>query len=126
MIVKVRISSSEAAGWLGLVAALRRGALTLGAATILAMGANSSATLPPVPRKPALDPRVARIEAFFGRYRCPAPRHTKEYLRAADGYGLDYRLLPALSIRETHCGRTEKQPHNAWGYHHQSFPSLEV
>jgi len=61
------------------------------------------------------DPRIARLEKFFESYHCPAPHHTSEYLRAADSYRLDYRLLPAVSIRETLCGRTEKQQHNAWG-----------
>jgi hypothetical protein len=72
------------------------------------------------------DPRIARLEKFFQTYHCPAPHHTSDYLRAADGYGLDYRLLPAVSIRETLCGRTAKQQHNPWGYHHQNFASIEV
>jgi len=72
------------------------------------------------------DPRIARLEKFFGVYHCPAPHHTSEYLRAADSYGLDYRLLPAVSIRETLCGRTEQHQHNPWGYHHQSFASIEA
>jgi len=74
------------------------------------------------------DPRVPRLEKFFEIYHCPAPRHTSEYLRTADRYGLDYRLLPAISIRETLCGVTAKQPNNHWGYHpgRQSFPSIEV
>jgi len=72
------------------------------------------------------DPRAARLEHFFKTYHCPTPYPTFEYLRAADGYGLDYRLLPAVSIRETSCGRAERQQHNAWGYHpgHQEFPSV--
>ena len=68
---------------------------------------------------------MVRLEQFFGRYRCPAPQHIDEYLRAADSYGLDYRLLPALSIRETHCG-IEETRNNRWGYHpgRQGFASV--
>jgi len=107
--------------------ALRRGVGTLGVAASLALSANSTATLPAELRKPAPDPRAARLEQFFGRYRCPAPQHIDEYLRAADSYGLDYRLLPALSIRETHCGMEETR-NNRWGYHpgRKGFASVEA
>jgi hypothetical protein len=127
VIVKLRVTSLQARAWLGLAATLRRGALTLGAVASLALYANSSATLPPQLRIPAPDPRAARLEQFFRRYRCPAPQHINEYLRAADGYGLDYRLLPALSIRETHCGLEETR-NNRWGYHPggQGFVSVAV
>jgi hypothetical protein len=73
-----------------------------------------------------LDPRMGRLEKFFNIYHCPAPHHSSEYLRAADGYGLDYRLLPAVSIRETLCGITGSQQNNHWGYHRETFPSIEA
>jgi hypothetical protein len=98
----------------------------------LALSATTTADLPAAGIRPITslmskpDPRIARLEKFFKSYHCPAPLHTSEYIRAADGYGLDYRLLPAVSIRETLCGRTEKRQHNPWGYHHQNFPSIEV
>jgi hypothetical protein len=74
------------------------------------------------------DPRVERLERFFQHYNCPAPYHVHEYLRASDGYQLDYRLLPAISIRESLCGVSEQMENNFWGYHpdHQSFPSIEA
>lgn len=74
------------------------------------------------------DPRIARLETFFRNYHCAAPYHTTAYLRAADGYRLDYRLLPAVSIRETLCGATAGDENNFWGYHpgHQSFDSIEA
>lgn len=56
------------------------------------------------PYLPNLDPRFARLREFFRKYSCPAPQYVEEYLRTADAYGLDYRLLPAISIRETQCG----------------------
>jgi hypothetical protein len=81
-----------------------------------------SATAPP-----AHDPRIDRLERFFEIYHCPTPYYTDEYLRAADDYALDYRLLPAVSIRETSCGRQEWK-NNRWGYNpgRQRFPSIEV
>ena len=132
MIVRIRISTSQRAGWREFAAGLRRGAITLGAVAALTLSANSSATLPPGMRRPPPDPRIARLERFFHRYGCPAPQHVGEYLRAADSYGLDYRLMPALSIRETHCGIEEMRDdhfgNNHWGYHpgRQSFASVEA
>ncbi len=72
------------------------------------------------------DPRTARLERFFKIYHCATPYHTSEYLGAADRYGLDYRLLPAVSIRETACGKGAKELNNLWGYHpgRESFSSI--
>ena len=88
----------------------------------LAVSATGTADVPDV--KP--DPRIARLETFFRSYHCPAPLHTVEYVRAADSYGLDYRLLPAVSIRETQCGKTERRRHNHWGFHQENFASVEA
>jgi hypothetical protein len=108
------------------------------AAAGLALGATTVADVPSPLFKPGLtgesrpDPRVARLEKFFRRYHCPAPHHVSEYLHVADGYGLDYRLLPAVSIRETLCGVAEKDRadmlNNYWGYHpgRQIFPSVSA
>jgi hypothetical protein len=71
-----------------------------------------------------IDPRVARLKTFFRLYNCPAPDYVSEYLRIADQNDLDYRLLPAISIRETQCGLHEKG--NNWlGFHPDevTFPS---
>ena len=72
--------------------------------------------LKPLPIAAKADPRVARLEKFFQLYGCPSPRYVTEYLEAADKHGLDYRLLPAVSIRETLCG-VNAWENNRWGYH---------
>jgi hypothetical protein len=97
------------------------------AVAALVLCAKSTANLPEILERHAPDPRFARLERFFRRYRCPMPQPVADYLRAADGYGLDYRLLPAVSIRETLCGVQETR-NNRWGYHpgRQSFPSIEA
>ena len=86
-----------------------------------------SAMLRPTPRlvfKP--DPRADRLERFFRAYRCPQPHRVAEYLRAADVYDLDYRLLPAISVRESTCGAAQVD-NNFWGYRsgRQGFASVE-
>lgn len=74
---------------------------------------------------PLSDARSERLEVFFRLYRCPEPLYVDEYLRIADENQLDYRLLPAISIRETQCGVHEKG-NNRLGYHpdEESFPSV--
>ncbi|MEQ1884852.1 MAG: hypothetical protein ABL967_07305 [Bryobacteraceae bacterium] len=96
-------------------------------ATMDASHCLTAAELEAIPYVPALDPRYARVEKFFSRYRCPAPQHIEEYLHLADRNGLDYRLLPAISIRETQCGVHEKG-NNRLGYHPStvSFASVSA
>jgi hypothetical protein len=61
------------------------------------------------------DIRAVRLEAFFVTHNCPAPYHVHDYLRAADQNGIDYRILPALSVRESTCGRYARL-NNRWGW----------
>jgi len=76
---------------------------------------------------PFPDIRAERLSGFFKAYHCPTPHYVQDYLQAADRYGLDYRLLPAISVRETTCGLAEAN-NNRWGYHpgRQSFPSVRA
>jgi hypothetical protein len=102
---------------------LRIIARILGAAALILCGHSTNLAETQFHLSP--DPRFVRLERFFNRYGCQAPHHIGDYLRAADFHGLDYRLLPALSIRETHCGLADRH-NNHWGYHpgRQSFPSI--
>jgi hypothetical protein len=106
------------------VLALRRGARTLAAAG-LALCAHVTANVPDASFNPRPDPRFVRLQRFFQHYSCPSPQYILAYIRAADRYRLDYRFLPALSIRETQCGLQAKQ-NNRWGYDsgRRSFPSV--
>jgi hypothetical protein len=61
------------------------------------------------------DPRVGHLEAFFDRYGCPEPYHASIYVRAADEHGIDYRLLPAISLLESTCGAFQRL-NNHWGW----------
>ncbi len=135
MIVIIRVQPPKAASWLAAkCSSCYSVARSLGvAATVLALFSTTTTDVPAAMLRPTPapllfpDPRIARLSAFFRAYHCPAPHHIEDYLNAADNYGLDYRLLPAISIRETTCGVTEKE-NNRWGYHpgRQTFPSIEV
>lgn len=52
-----------------------------------------------------IDHRTAELSKFMIKYNCPKPYYIKEYLNASDKYKLDYRLLPAISVQESGCGR---------------------
>jgi hypothetical protein len=131
MRVVLKVRSARAAGYLEAVATMsmrsmpRRIGLTCAG---LALAIASTADMaPPIGVLVPSDPRVTRLERFFQHYNCPPPHHVSEYLRASDGYNLDYRLLPAISVRESQCGLWEQMENNFWGYHpdRQSFPSVE-
>lgn len=59
--------------------------------------------------------RASKLESFFESHHCPHPFYTTDYLRAADTYHLDYRLLPAISIIESKCGEYRRW-NNRWGW----------
>ena len=82
---------------------------------LLAVGAGNAAADEKSPARLPSDTRALRLKAFFDKYGCPAPYYTQEYLHAADTNNLDYRLLPAISIRESTCGRHD-QLNNRWGW----------
>ena len=64
---------------------------------------------------PPADERMLKLQAFFQSYRCPSPYHIDDYLTAAEKNAIDYRLLPAISVRESTCGRYSKL-NNHWGW----------
>ena len=61
------------------------------------------------------DPRVEKLQRFFESYHCPQPWHVAEYLEAADRNGIDYRILPVVSLIESTCGRHQRLQ-NYWGW----------
>jgi len=52
-----------------------------------------------------IDPRYQKLNHWFNKYKCPEPRYVKEYIETADRYGIDYRLLPSISLKESTCGK---------------------
>lgn len=66
-------------------------------------------------RLPLDDLRVVKLETFFTSYGCPTPHHAIDYVRAADTYRVDYRVLPAISLLESTCGEYGRM-NNHWGW----------
>ena len=78
---------------------------------VVAVGLASAANAPLQPP----DERRLKLQAFFQSYKCPAPYHVEDYLTEADKNAIDYRLLPAISVRESTCGRHARL-NNHWGW----------
>lgn len=56
------------------------------------------------------DARLDAVRGFFEKTGCPASQYSQTFLDAADGYGLDWRLLPSISFVESTGGKAA--PHN--------------
>ncbi len=52
-----------------------------------------------------LDPRVQKIDTYFAKRGMPLSGYGKDFVEVADRYGLDWRLLPAISVRESSGGK---------------------
>ena len=71
------------------------------------------------------DERILKVDAFFKSYNCPLPNHAADYVKAADLYDIDYRILPAISLLESTCGVFQRH-NNHWGWNsaRSGFPSV--
>ena len=61
------------------------------------------------------DPRILSLRRFFQRHKAPAEHFSEVFVKEADAYNLDWRLLPGLALVESgggkHCRR-----HNLFGW----------
>lgn len=65
----------------------------------------------------AKDGRIEVLEEFFERYDSPLAGHGQLIVDLADEHGLDYRLIPAIAMKEsTLCKKIPKNSYNCWGY----------
>lgn len=63
------------------------------------------------------DKRVAILKAFFRRHDSPLYDHAEFIVKVSDEYGLDYKLIPAISMQEsTACKAIPLNSHNCWGW----------
>lgn len=73
------------------------------------------------------DPRFHVLENFFAARHCPVRQFAKDFLLAADQNGLDWRLLPSISLIESGGGKNHRN-NNIFGWnsgrHH--FASIQA
>ena len=66
------------------------------------------------------DDRVTILGNFLEKYDSPLKYYTTEIIEAADKYGLDWRLLPAIAMQEsTLCNNLPERysdTYNCWGF----------
>lgn len=61
--------------------------------------------------------RVLVLRKFLEKYNSPLADNAETFVKVADKYHLDYRLLPAISCMESTCGKfLIPDSYNAWGW----------
>ncbi|PIR75029.1 MAG: hypothetical protein CO030_00360 [Candidatus Magasanikbacteria bacterium CG_4_9_14_0_2_um_filter_42_11] len=72
------------------------------------------------------DDRGARIDAYFAKFNMPLEGYGDVFIASADQCGMDWRLLPAIAIRESSGGK-HMQYNNpfGWGGAQIPFESME-
>lgn len=63
-----------------------------------------------------MDPRVNKLQQFFSSKGSPLAPYANSFIAAADKYGLDWRLLPAISGIETSFGKAGTGTAGPFGY----------
>src|ERR1700722_7643527 len=71
------------------------------------------------------DPRLSKLQKYFGDRDCPLRDSAKDFLIAADENALDWRLLPSISIIESSGGKDYRN-NNVFGWDscRESFTSV--
>lgn len=63
------------------------------------------------------DGRVEKIRQFLQKYDSPLEPYAQDIVTAAEEYGLDYRLVPAIAMQESNlCRKIPKDSNNCWGF----------
>lgn len=72
----------------------------LATTTLLSCPAHVTYTAPVV-----VDNRAEVLDSYFDDREMPLAGYGEEFIRAADEYGIDWRLLPAIGVRESSGGK---------------------
>lgn len=63
------------------------------------------------------DARIMAVRDFFKRYKSDLLPYADDVIVAADRYGIDYRLIPAIAMQESNlCKKAPKGSYNCWGF----------
>lgn len=66
---------------------------------------------------PTHDIRITVLKRFFEEYQSPLSEFADVLVREADINGLDYTIVPAISMQESQgCKRIPENSFNCWGY----------
>lgn len=63
------------------------------------------------------DSRTEILRQFFARYKSPLEPLASYFVKKAEEYQLDFRLLPAIAMQETNlCLKSQPDSYNCWGF----------
>ena len=63
------------------------------------------------------DSRKEKVRQFLERHGSPMEANAGDIVDAADKYGLDYRLIPAIAMQESNvCKKIPHESYNCWGF----------
>ncbi|MDY0097369.1 MAG: hypothetical protein RBS01_03410 [Candidatus Dojkabacteria bacterium] len=69
--------------------------------------------------------KIENIRKYLSKRGAPLAANAKDFVEAADMYGIDYRLVAAISIIESSGGLHNFKPYNAWGWGSYSFKNFK-
>ncbi len=72
-----------------------------------------------------VDCRVIAVRNYLQSIGAPLATHANTFVKVADTYGLDYRLLPAISVIESTGGKFLFRPYNPFGWGRRGFASFD-
>lgn len=68
--------------------------------------------------------KVEEVRNFLNKYKAPLAANAEDFVRAADIYKIDYRLLPSISIVESSGGKHLFKPYNPFGWGKWGYPNF--
>ena len=69
--------------------------------------------------------KVANVRDYLNGRNAPLAEYAEELVTAADHYGIDCRIIAAISVNEAGGGKKNFRPYNAWGWGKMSFENWE-
>lgn len=70
--------------------------------------------------------KVEEVRNFMEKRNAPLKANAEDFVRAAEIYKIDYRLLPAISIVESSGGRRLFRQYNPFGWGKSGYPSFKA
>lgn len=69
--------------------------------------------------------KVERVRAFYARWNAPMADHADYIVTVSEQFGLDWRLIPSISIVESSGGKFCFKPYNFAGWGKMGFNNFE-
>ena len=69
--------------------------------------------------------KIENVKNYLSKRNAPLAQYADVLVTAAEEYGIDYRLVAAISIVESGGGKNCFRPYNAWGWGGMTFESWQ-